>query len=278
MSCLGLHAAPLTQLRPHLAPGQRIIVLLRNGAAVRDLAGWLVELGFGPSRLWVLERLGGAQERVRSATAETCAFADIAAPVAVALEVAGPGRAIPRASGLPDDFFEHDGQITKRPVRALTLSALAPRPGEVLWDIGAGSGAVSIEWLLAHPTTQAVVIEADPARTARLRANADRLGVDRLILRQGRAPEALADLPAPDAVFIGGGASAALLETLWTKLAPGTRIVANAVTLETEALLLAWQARVGGALLRIELAQAEPLGRKQGWRAQRPVVQWSVTR
>lgn len=275
--CLGLHAAPLTRLRPHLAPGARVLVLLRDGQAVATLAAWLVAEGFGATRLWVLEALGGPRERVRETTAAEAGALDSAHPVAVALAVAGEGRVLPRASGLDDGFFETDGQITKRPVRALTLSALAPRPGERLWDIGGGSGSIAIEWLLAHPAAEAVSIEARPDRAARIRSNAARLGVDRLAVVEGEAPEALAGLPPPQAVFVGGGLSAGLLAALEGMLAPGVRLVANAVTLESEALLAEAQARRGGSLLRIELAEAAPLGPKRGWKAAWPVVQWSVT-
>ena len=276
--CLGLHAAPLTRLRPHLAPGTRLIVLLRDGAAVSELAAYLVAQGTGATQMTVMEALGGPREQVRRLPAAGFALTDISHPVAVALEPAGDAAVPHRASGQPDSLFDHDGQITKRPVRALTLSALAPRPGERLWDIGAGSGSIAIEWLLAHPACQAVAIEADAGRADRLRANADRLGMDRLVLVRGRAPEALAGLPAPDAVFIGGGLSAALLATLWQVLPPGCRLVANAVTLESEALLTLAQADHGGSLLRIELAEAAPLGARRGWKAFYPVVQWSVLR
>ena len=276
--CLGLHAAPLSRLRPHLDPGTRLIVLLRDGAAVTDLAAWLVAQGVGATQMTVMEALGGPRERVRGTRADSFALTDIAHPVAVALEPPG-GAAVPhRASGQPDSLFDHDGQITKRPVRALTLSALAPRPGERLWDIGAGSGSVAVEWLLAHPACQAVAIEPDAGRADRLRANADRLGMDRLVLVRGRAPEALEGLPVPDAVFIGGGLSTALLAALWQVLPQGCRLVANAVTLESEALLSQAQATHGGSLLRIELAEAAPLGGKRGWKASYPVVQWSVLR
>ncbi|MFD1913155.1 precorrin-6y C5,15-methyltransferase (decarboxylating) subunit CbiE [Halodurantibacterium flavum] len=274
--CLGLHAAPLSRLRPHLGDGVRAIVLLRDGAAVADLADWLVGAGLGASRLHVLEALGGPRERLRDCAAKALDFTDIIHPVAVAIEARGQG--MPQAQGLPDDLFDHDGQITKRPVRALTLSALAPRAGELLWDIGAGSGSIGIEWLLAHPANRATGVEADPTRLARARQNADALGVDRLHLVQGRAPEALAGLPLPDAVFIGGGLSHDLLTHLWSLLQPGTRIVANAVTLESEALLAQWHAQAGGSLLRIELAEAQPLGPRRGWRAAYPIVQWSITR
>jgi precorrin-6Y C5,15-methyltransferase (decarboxylating) len=274
--CLGLHAAPLTRLRPHLAPGARAIVLLRDGAAVAGLAAWLVEQGFGATRLHVLQALGGPRERVVPFRADAPEGGPFQHPVAAALEVAGDGPALPCAGGLADDWFDHDGQITKRPVRALTLSALAPRAGERLWDIGGGSGSVAVEWLLAHPATEAVSVERRPDRAARIRANAARLGADRLQVVEGAAPAALADLPPPDAVFVGGGLSAALLEVLERDLAGRARLVANAVTLETEALLADAHARRGGTLTRFEIAEAAPLGGYRGWRAARPVTQWSV--
>ncbi|WP_010216415.1 bifunctional cobalt-precorrin-7 (C(5))-methyltransferase/cobalt-precorrin-6B (C(15))-methyltransferase [Sphingomonas sp. PAMC 26621] len=276
--CLGLHAAPLARLRPILAQNVRAIVLVRDGAAVGALAGYLRDHGFGDSRLWVLEALGGPRERIRETTASTIDFTDIVHPVAVGMAVNGDGAVLATASGRPDNWFEHDGQITKRPVRALTLSALAPAPFETLWDIGTGSGSIAIEWLLAHPTTQALAFEADPTRAERARANADALGVDRLRIVGTRAPDGLADHPQPDAVFIGGGLSEALLDWLWTHLVPGTRIVANAVTLESEALLATWHHAKGGELLRIDLSDAAPIGTRRGWRAHYPVVQWSVSR
>ena len=275
--CLGLHAAPFERLRRHLAPSVRAIVLVRDGAAVAALARYLVDCGFAESALWVLEALGGPRERIRETDAASCDFADILHPVAVALEVSGGGPALTTASGLADDWFAHDGQITKRPVRALTLSALAPRPGELLWDIGAGSGSVAIEWLFAHPATQALAFEADPTRTERARDNAAALGVDRLRVVEGRVPAVLEGQPLPNAVFIGGGLSDALLEWLGTTLPRGTRLVANAVTLESEAVLARWHNDRGGNLLRIELADAAPIGTRRGWRSHYPIVQWSVT-
>lgn len=276
--CLGLHAAPFSRLRPHLAPGHRALVLVRNGAAVADLAQYLTGCGFGTSRLHVLESLGGPRERIRKAMASEMTLADIAHPVAVGIECAGDGVVLSPASGKPDALFEHDGQISKQPVRALILSALAPRPGETLWDIGAGSGSVGIEWLLSHPTTEAVAFETDPVRAARAEANARALGVDRLNVVVGAAPDILAGHNVPDAVFIGGGLSPLLLETLWERLPGGARLVANAVTLESEALLSQWHGGKGGSLMRIELSQAAPLGTRRGWRSSYPVVQWSVVR
>lgn len=277
VTCLGLHAAPHTRLRPHLAPGARAIVLVRNGEAARALARYATDQGFGASIIFVLEALGGPRERIRHAPAAAIAFPDIAHPVALGIECAGEGAVLPRASGVPDDWFDHDGQITKRPARALTLSALAPRPGEALWDIGTGSGSIAIEWLLAHPLTKAIAFERDPHRAARTRANAAALAVDRLTVVEGAAPAILDDQPLPQAVFIGGGLSEALLEWLAARLPGGTRLVANAVTLESEALLARWHGLKGGSLLRIELAEAAPLGSRRGWRASYPLVQWSAT-
>ncbi|MFC0810900.1 precorrin-6y C5,15-methyltransferase (decarboxylating) subunit CbiE [Paracoccus panacisoli] len=278
VTCLGLHAAPVQRLRPHLAPGARLIVTLRDGAAVARMAAWLVAEGFGATRLTVMERLGGPAERLRAAQAEGFALDKIDPLVAASLEVDGAGRVVPCTAGVPDGFFDHDGQITKRPVRALALSALAPRPGELLWDIGAGSGSIGIEWLLAHPRNRAIGIEADPARAARAQANAARLGVDWLEVRQGQALDHLDGLPDPQAVFVGGGCNVSLIDALWDRLAPGTRLVVHAVTLETEALLTSRHGERGGSLLRIELAEAAPLGRKRGWKTAYPIVQWSVMR
>lgn len=278
--CLGLHAAPFARLRAQLVPGVRALVLVRDGAAVGELAAWLTAQGFGPSILHVLEALGGPQERLRRTTAANYALPDVRHPVAVGIEPAtDQGTSIvPRTAGLPDALFEHDGQLTKRPVRALTLSALAPRPGERLWDIGTGSGSVSIEWLLAHPANQAIAFETDPVRAERARRNAQALGADRLEIIVGRAPAALEGQPAPDAVFIGGGLSQALLDSVWARLSAGARLVANAVTLESHALLARWHAACGGQLLRIELAEAAPLGTRRAWKAAYPLVQWSVCR
>jgi precorrin-6B C5,15-methyltransferase / cobalt-precorrin-6B C5,C15-methyltransferase len=274
--CAGLHAAPFARVRPNLTPGARVIALLRDATAVNEFAGWLDGLGFGDTLLTVMQALGGPRECVRTAFAKSYALEAVAHPVCVAFQVAGDGAALPRASGLPDDFFAHDGQITKRPLRALTLSALAPRAGEHLWDIGSGSGSVAIEWLLTHPATTATAIEVRADRAARVVANAAQLGVDRLQVITGSAPAALAGLTRPDAIFVGGGLSADLLATLGD-IAPGARLVANAVTLESEALMIDAQARLGGNLLQIALSQTAPLGRFRGWHPARPIVQWSVT-
>ena len=276
--CLGLHAAPFERLVPVLAPGRLILCTLRDGAAPAELAAWLAGEGFGASRITVLEALGGPREKCRTSRADQFDLTDIDAPVAVALEPQG-ATGLSQSAGLPDALFAQDGQITKRPMRALTLSALAPRPGEHLWDIGAGSGSVSVEWALAAPGCSASAIEPRGDRMDFIRQNAQRFGLThRLAIIEGKAPDALRDLPDPDAVFIGGGAGQALLEFLWQNLKPGTRIVANGVTLETQSLLSDWHAEKGGDLWRIDLSQAEPLGRMRGWSPARPQLQWSVTR
>jgi precorrin-6Y C5,15-methyltransferase (decarboxylating) len=275
--CLGLHAAPLARLRPVLTRGQKVICLLRDGAAVGELAAFLLAEGFGASALHVLEALGGPRERIVNITPQQAALEAFVAPVAVAVDCVGNG--LPRASGLPDALFAHDGQITKRGIRALTLSALAPRGGEVLWDLGTGSGSVSIEFLLAAPGSVAHAVEADAARAARAQANAQGFGLShRWHLHPGKAADLLATLPAPDVVFVGGGASDSLLHALWARLPDGARLVMNGVTLETEALLYQWHGAKGGHLMRIDLAEASALGSKRGWESSRPVVQWSVVK
>lgn len=274
--CLALHAAPQPRLRPHLQSGARLICTLRDGAAAAEVAGYLTAQGFGLSRLHLLERLGGPLERHRATTAAGYDLEAVQAPALIAIEVAGaPG--LTRSSGIPDELFQNDGQITKRPIRALTLSALAPRPGEHLWDLGAGSGSISVEWCLAGG--RATAVERRPDRAANIRANAAAFGVEhRLKVVEGAALDTFRTLPPPDAVFIGGGADASLLVALWEEIPPGTRLVINAVTLETEALLLDWHAAKGGDLFRFDIAEAAPLGRMRGWTPARPVVQWSVRR
>ena len=276
VTCLGLHAAPLSRLRPHLAHGVRLIVTLRDGAAVGDLAAYLVATGFGSTQMDVLSALGGPRERHVTLRADEPVPEGIAHPVCVAL-TCGEGPALPRTSGKPDEIFETDGQLTKRPVRALTLSALAPRPYERLWDIGGGTGTIAIEWLLSDRTVTATTIEQSPERAARIARNATDLGVERLQVVTGTAPAALDGLPDPDVVFVGGGLSDTLLEVLQTRLRAGTRLVCNAVTLESEATLTRWHGKLGGDLMRIELAHARALGSLTGWKSAYPVVQWSVT-
>lgn len=278
-ACIGLHAAPFARLRPYLARGCRIIATLRDGAAPAALAEWLAAQGMGAMRLVVLERLGGPQERIREARARRFDLDAIQSPVAVALDGADldPAAGISAVPGRPEGGFTHDGQITRSPVRALTLAALAPRKDQLLWDIGGGSGSVSVEWALAGG--RAVTIEPRADRIANIAANIAAFGLDhRIRALHGAAPQALDGLPAPDAVFVGGGGNAALFDALWTQLPPGARLVANAVTLETESLLATLHSRHGGQLLHVQIAEAAPLGRMRGWQPARPVVQWSVAR
>jgi precorrin-6Y C5,15-methyltransferase (decarboxylating) len=278
---ISLHGRPLDLIRPLLHARAKILALTSDGAAPAAIAALLSQLGFGPSLLTVLEALGGPNERLRGARADAFDLENINPLNVLALEIeAEPqARVLPLTAGLPDNLFEHDGQITKREVRALTLSALAPRRGELLWDIGAGSGSISIEWMLSHPSLRAIAIEADPTRAARISRNAAACGVPGLAVIQGTAPGALAGLEKPGAIFIGGGGTdEGVLETAINALPSGGRLVANAVTLEMEALLLARHAALGGELVRIAVSRASPVGSMQAWRPAMPVTQWSWTK
>ncbi len=274
VACLGLHAAPFERLLPHLVNGARIICLVSDGKAGGELAAWLTERGWGASQLWALSALGGARESVRPHRADSYAAEPSDSLITIALEARG-SQGLPRSSGLSDDLFVHDGQITKQPMRALALSALSPRPGERLWDIGAGSGSISVEWALCGGN--AIAIEAREDRVANIHRNAAAFGLThRMTVIQGTAPDILADLDTPDAVFIGGGLDDALFDAVWSRIAVGTRLVVHSVTLETEALLAELQQRHGGELMRVEIAHAAPLGRYRSWQASRPIVQWSA--
>jgi precorrin-6Y C5,15-methyltransferase (decarboxylating) len=277
---LSLHGRTLDLIRPHLQPGARILALTSDGAGPAALAKLLTETGFGASRLAVLEALGGPRERVRAATAAgyDLGAADMLNTLAIEVEAGTGARVLTLASGLDDDLFEHDGQITKREIRAVTLSALVPRRGELLWDIGAGAGSVAIEWMLADPTMRAVAIEHRADRAARIRRNAAAFGVPGLDIVEGAAPAALSGLGTPDAIFVGGGGDAAVLDAAARALRPGGRLVANAVTLETEGLLLAHHATLGGKMIRIAVTRADAVGGKIGWRSAMPVTQWLWTK
>jgi precorrin-6Y C5,15-methyltransferase (decarboxylating) len=264
-------------MRPHLQLGARVLALSSDGEGPAALAGLLAEAGFGPSRLTVLEALGGPRERVRATTAAAFDFGKTDPLNTVAIEVvaAEGARIIARAPGLSDALFEHDGQITKREVRAVTLSSLAPRRGELMWDVGAGAGSVANEWMLADLSLRAIAFEAQAERAARIRRNAASFGVPGIEIVQGAAPEALAGLPPPDAIFVGGGASdAGVLDAVLAALRSGGRLVVNAATLQTEALLLARYSVLGGELVRVAIARAELLGRMMAWRPAMPVTQW----
>lgn len=278
---ISLHGRPLALIRPQLHHGRRILALTSDGDGPAQLATLLTESGFGQSKLTVLEALGGARERVTSQIAKDFNLAGVDPLNACGIEIAaGEGaRIVPFSAGIDDGLFEHDGQITKREVRALTLSALAPRHGELLWDIGAGSGSIGIEWMLADPSLRAIAIEASPERAARIGRNAAMLGVPGLTIIEGRAPEGLAGLPQPDAIFVGGGGSdAGVMDTAIAGLRKGGRLVANAVTMEMEAVLLRLGAELGGTLTRIDIARSAPLGSMRGWRPAMPITQWVWTK
>lgn len=273
---LSLHGRPLAAIVPHLQPGARILALSWDGHTPERLAALLCARELGKARLTICENMGGAREKISVFLADEPPATAFDPLNTIALEIPDtPAPFIPRSAGLPDAFFEHDGQITKRDVRAITLSALAPLAGQTLWDIGAGSGSVAIEWLLSHPTCRAFAIEAQPARSARIARNAENLGVPQLQIITAKAPGALSGLPAPDAVFIGGGGTAPrLIETAMQALKPNGRLVINAVTLETQARLTQLLGTHGGQCLQIQIAHADPVGRFHGWRAAMPVMQW----
>ncbi|WP_095171128.1 precorrin-6y C5,15-methyltransferase (decarboxylating) subunit CbiE [Pseudomonas sp. Irchel 3H3] len=273
--CLSLVARPLAALNGQLFSGVRLLVLSNDRHSPAALAALLRERGFGPSRISVLEHLGGEQERRIDGLASEWDDPAVADLNVLAIEcIAEPTAArLSRLAGLPDSAFAHDGQLTKRDVRAVTLAHLAPIPGELLWDVGAGSGSIGIEWMRAHPSCRAFAIEADPGRQLLIERNRDTLGVPGLQLIRGSAPQALAGLERPDAIFIGGGVTrAGVLETCWAQLKPGGRLVANAVTLQSEMTLLAWRERHGGELTRLHIAQAQPLGEFDTWRQALPIT------
>ena len=276
---LTLHGRPLALINGYIQPGAKLLVLSNDGATPGQVARALCDRGYGESRMWTFEHMGGDNERCIDASAADWREDRVADLNTIAVDcVVAPGAAhLPRVPGLPDDAFVHDGQLTKREVRAATLAALAPAPGQLLWDVGAGCGSIAIEWLRAARGARAIAIERDAARRALIENNAATLGVPQIEIVAGEAPAALDGLAAPDAVFIGGGvADAALVEACWQALGPGGRLVANVVTVEGEQALFGWRERVGGALTRIAVSRAEPLGPLSGWRALMAVTQWSA--
>lgn len=278
---LSVVARPLAALNAQLFSGVRLLVLSNDGQSPTAIAALLRERGFGPSRLTVLEHLGGEAERRIEGVANDWSDPQIADLNLIAIEcIAEPNTPrLSRLAGLPDSAFQHDGQLTKRDVRAITLARLAPVPGELLWDVGAGSGSIGIEWMRAHPSCRALAIEADEGRQLLIEHNRDALGVPGLQLIRGKAPQALAGLERPDAIFIGGGVTReGVLDTCWAQLKPGGRLIANAVTLQSEVTLMAWRERHGGELTRIHVAQAQPLGEFDTWRQALPITLLDVTK
>ena len=278
---LSVVARPMAALNAHLASGVRLLVLSNDGQSPASIATQLAERGFGASRLSVFEHLGGPDERRIDGIARDWPGEPIAALNLLAIDcVADANTArLSRLAGLPDSAFRHDGQLTKRDVRAMTLARLAPMPGKLLWDVGAGSGSIGIEWMRAHPSCRALAIEADQGRQGLIEHNRDALGVPGLQLIRGKAPDALHGLEAPDAIFIGGGVTRdGVLDTCWQHLRPGGRLVANAVTLQSELTLMDWRARHGGELTRIHVAQAQPLGDFDTWRQALPITLLEVVK
>jgi precorrin-6B C5,15-methyltransferase / cobalt-precorrin-6B C5,C15-methyltransferase len=279
VSLVTLHGRALNGIVRHLQPGARILALSWDGATPRQLSELLATHHMGQTRMTVLEAMGGACERMRHATASNFKIEEIQPLNTIAIEVVAEPEAvvIPLTPGLDDDWFEHDGQLTKREIRAVTLSSLQPQRGQLLWDIGLGAGSVAIEWLLQHPSLRAIGIEANLDRAGRAARNAAALGAPELEIVEGSAPEALAGLARPDAVFIGGGMmDDGVFAAAWSALKPGGRLVANAVSLETEARLAGYFQQFGGDLIRLQVTRADRVGAMSGWRPAMPVTQWRV--
>ena len=275
---LSVCGRPIAAIIPHLQPGARLLVLSAGAETPAVLAALLRDAGLGRSRLTVLEAMGGPAENLLTADAAEFDLPGIHALNTVAIEVCGAVRQH-LATGLPDALFEHDGQLTRRDIRAITLSSLAPRRGEVLWDVGGGAGSIGIEWMLRHPANRAIAIEPNAERVARIGRNAMALGVPGLMTVHGAAPEALAGLSPPDAVFLGGGAHRpGVIDTAWEAMSADGRLVANAVTTETEAVLLASQARLGGTLLRLAISRLDAVGPMHAFRPAMTVTQWVATK
>jgi precorrin-6Y C5,15-methyltransferase (decarboxylating) len=278
---ISLHGREFERIIPALQPHAKILCLSWDETTPPRLAKLLCEKGLGSSRIIVMEAMGGPRERLRESAAQNFGIEGIDPLNLVAIEITATAQSqfLPVTNGLADCWFETDGQLTKREVRAVALSSLAPRHGELLWDVGAGSGSIAIEWLLCDPANRAIAIEARADRASRIARNALSLGVPHLEIITGTAPEAFANLPQPQAIFIGGGAGDPhLLDKAYVALPQGGRLVVNAVTIETEAELIARFKAQGGDLVRLEIAHAGPLGSFHGWRPALPVTQWSVTK
>ncbi len=274
---LSLCSRPPALLNAYLYPNAKLLILSEGRHTPKIVAELLTQRGFGSSTMTVLERLGGPQERLLSRIAATWTEPNLADLNAIAVHCIAEAnlRSLSRLPGLPNDAYCHDGQLTKREVRAVTLSTLAPLPGELLWDVGAGCGSISIEWMRSHPHCRAIAIEK--FRTVLIADNAAALGTPNLQILEGSAPAVLRNLPQPDAIFIGGGATAeGLFEACWSALKPGGRLVANVVTVEGEQKLFEWYQQVGGTFTRIGIQRAEPVGKFLGWRSLATVTQWAV--
>jgi precorrin-6Y C5,15-methyltransferase (decarboxylating) len=279
IECLTIHGRPLELLAGAVAPGCKLLILSHDGASPADVAERLTELGYGASAVTVLEHMGGSRERIYAGRADAWTHPRAADLNTLAIEcrAGADARPLSLTLGLPDDAFQHDGQMTKREIRAATLSALRPLPGQLLWDIGAGCGSIAIEWLRTHRSLSAIAIESDSMRQGLIEANAAALGTPHLKLVEGSAPQAYDGLPMPDAIFIGGGLSdRGVVEGAWERLKHGGRLVANAVTAEGEAQLFALRGKLGGDMTRLSIARLAPVGELHGWKPLMPVTQYWV--
>ena len=276
---LTVHGRPVEQMIAFIQPDARLLILTTGAETPAQIAGFLTERGFGRSKLTVLANMGGAEEARFDGVAEDWDH-EVPAFNTMAVEcIAAPDAALlPRVPGLADELFQHDGTMTKQEVRAATLAKLMPMRGALLWDIGTGCGSVAVEWMRGARYARAIGIEPRADRRAMAAANALALGVPKLELVEGRVPEALEGLAAPDAVFIGGGLSRETFEAAWEALRPLGRMVCNAVTLESEALLLELHKERGGQLVKLMVNRAEPVGGLTGWRPLMPVTQWSLVK
>ncbi len=279
---LSLCGRPRSLLQAYIYPNAKLLVLSSDRHTPKIVAQILIDNGFEQSKFTVLEHLGGDKERIVSGVAQDWSY-DHADLNAIAIEcipnfkdiAKNKAKILSRTVGLPDEAYHHDGQLTKKEVRAITLSALAPSAGEMLWDVGAGCGSIGIEWLRSHPRNRAIAIEK--SRTNYIAENAISLGTPNLEIIEGFAPIALEHLPTPDAIFIGGGVTAeGMIETCWATLRSQGRLVVNVVTLEGEQILYAYQQKLGGTLTRISIERAEAIGSFLGWKPMRPVTQWVV--
>ncbi|WP_017304346.1 bifunctional cobalt-precorrin-7 (C(5))-methyltransferase/cobalt-precorrin-6B (C(15))-methyltransferase [Spirulina subsalsa] len=278
---LSLCGRPPALLNGVLYPGAQLLVLSADAQTPAMVCQMLTEKGFGESPITVLEHLGSPKERHLQGIANRWDLRDIAAlnVIAITCVSSHPLTLPPRLPGLPDSAYQHDGQLTKRQVRAVTLATLAPLPGQLLWDVGAGCGSIGIEWMRCDRRCQSIAIEHHPTRLQYIADNATALGTPHLKIVAGKAPQALHDLPQPDAIFIGGGITTPdLLETCWAALPEGGRLVCNTVTVESELILLQWQRKLGGELTRISIQKAEPVGQFLGWKAMAPVTQWVIVK
>ena len=274
---LTVHGRPVEQMIAFIQPDQRLLILTTGSDTPGKIARFLSERGFGQSRMTVLAAMGGEREQRFDGTAESWAH-EVPEFNTLAVEcIAAPGAALlPRVPGLPDEMFASDGTMTKQEVRAATLAKLMPMRGALLWDIGAGCGSVGIEWMRAARYARAIGIEPRADRRAMAATNALALGTPGFQIIEGSAPAALADLPAPDAIFIGGGLTADVFEAAWSALRPLGRLVANAVTLESEALMLDLYKKHGGQLVKLGVQRADAVGRLTAFRPLMPVTQWSL--